>query len=620
MKQLVFSKEYFPLVLLIIISLVIGAFTLSHYGESWDEFNYLTHAQLSLQAYVGHPPAWDVIYRFYGPSFMMLTVLVGKLFPSVILSDVAHGLSFLTFLAGLAVFFKLARRWLGIWESYGATLLFASQPLLWGHAFINSKDTPFMVGFISSIYLGLRMMDSLKFEPPKQPVAGLKGILHEELKSLTTRRGIFLTFSLILVIAISIWLGNFLATWQAANYPPIFTTADFFNLEHFLYQITSRVGSLGLNLGLILFSCGLVISIHLPVTSHHIYETEFKPLARQVKYALSNRALLAMALIIGFTASIRFLGLVAAGVVGLLFLWRHRQAALVPLAVLAGLSILVMYLFWPYLWPAPFFRFLLTSAVMLRFPWGGKVLFEGQYYAARDLPYYYLPKLIGLQTTETALVCFLLGLLVITYFVIKKRSHLYELAFLSMVWFFLPVFWSVIGDPNLYDNFRQLHFILPPMFIIGGLGLEFIFSKLRRPVLKILIFILLVLPGVFGYLRLFPYEYVYYNSLAGANTFRQYEADYWATSFREASQFINKTAPANAKVVVWGPLMPFLDYARPDISAVGFDVGPIPKEPYYVVISSRYDNHLSIHPDFPVLFRSERNGMILAVVKYIENP
>ena len=39
----------------------------------------------------------------------------------------------------------------GLWRA----LLFASQPLIWGHSFINSKDLPFMVFFLASIYFRL---------------------------------------------------------------------------------------------------------------------------------------------------------------------------------------------------------------------------------------------------------------------------------------------------------------------------------------------------------------------------------------------------------------------------------------------------------------------------------
>jgi hypothetical protein len=47
----------------------------------------------------------------------------------------------------------------------GAVLLFSTQPLIWGHAFINPKDIPFMAFFLGSIALGFQMVDGALTEP-----------------------------------------------------------------------------------------------------------------------------------------------------------------------------------------------------------------------------------------------------------------------------------------------------------------------------------------------------------------------------------------------------------------------------------------------------------------------
>ena len=41
--------------------------------------------------------------------------------------------------------------------------------------------------------------------------------------------------------------------------------------------------------------------------------------------------------------------------------------------------------------------------------------------------------------------------------------------------------------------------------------------------------------------ELHPYQYVYYNELAGGlyGAHRKYETDYWALSYREATEFLN---------------------------------------------------------------------------------
>ncbi len=71
----------------------------------------------------------------------------------------AISFTFFTFVAGIYAFYVLARRWMSVWASFAATLLFAAQPVFWGHAFISPKDIPFLSAFLISLVLGLRMAD-----------------------------------------------------------------------------------------------------------------------------------------------------------------------------------------------------------------------------------------------------------------------------------------------------------------------------------------------------------------------------------------------------------------------------------------------------------------------------
>ncbi|MFN2121074.1 MAG: ArnT family glycosyltransferase, partial [Anaerolineales bacterium] len=72
-----------------------------------------------------------------------------------------HLANFVTFLVGLYFMYGLARRFAGRWPAALGAAFFATQPLLWGHAFINPKDMPFMVFFLGSIWLGFGMVDRL---------------------------------------------------------------------------------------------------------------------------------------------------------------------------------------------------------------------------------------------------------------------------------------------------------------------------------------------------------------------------------------------------------------------------------------------------------------------------
>ena len=56
-----------------------------------------------------------------------------------------------------------------------------TQPVLWGHGFINPKDTPFATAFIAAVYFGFRWVNQLsssEFDPRKSlPVMLTTGVL-----------------------------------------------------------------------------------------------------------------------------------------------------------------------------------------------------------------------------------------------------------------------------------------------------------------------------------------------------------------------------------------------------------------------------------------------------------
>ncbi len=105
--------------------------------------------------------------------------------------------------------------------------------------------------------------------------------------------------------------------------------------------------------------------------------------------------------------------------------------------------------------------------------------------------------------------------------------------------------------------------------------------------------------------------------------FRNYELDYWATSYRQAAEYINQIAPLNSRVMVWGPARLGRYYCRPDLeiqrSLEQWDEDDDHKTPIYAIISTRHNKDLKISPNAPELFWVERSGAKLVVVKQISD-
>ena len=169
MYKRILANENTPITMLLILCLAIGVFTVKDYGESWDESLIFGYADYSIQAYqhILHPQDLQPFVRdldYYGPAYFVLadisSGLIEKLVPSLSFIAAWHFVYFCTFLVGVLVLYLFSKRWMSNWAAFGVALLFATQPLMWGHSFINPKDTPFMVFFLTSVYLGFQMVDA----------------------------------------------------------------------------------------------------------------------------------------------------------------------------------------------------------------------------------------------------------------------------------------------------------------------------------------------------------------------------------------------------------------------------------------------------------------------------
>lgn len=620
------STEYFPLAALVVINILIGIFIIHDYGESWDEHNYFFYADQSIRAYTGlfqpgYVPSFDPTIRHYGPVYTMPAVLLWRAFLGIYISDFQHAINWVTFQAGLVVFFLLARRWLNTWASFGATLLFATQPLLWGHAFINPKDTPYMVGFMASIFFGLKMLDAVeKLDEPPAPVATFTpDVFHADMEAMSasSRRW------LIILAAGGILTALVFAVWVNAAWPfPLSSYQDdgsAVELANYLRGLVSQIRLIVLSIIFIFLAIHWLVMPRLPRT-HASIQAEFSPFKKNFTLYLRHRAVGIAAFVLGLTLSIRLLAFVAAGLIGILLFLRRRKD-MAPLLVAYGLvAFAVMYITWPYLWWEPVVRFLVTLRVMLNFPWPGQTLFDGMYYSPDMLPSRYLPVLWGIQFTESFILLMLLGLSLFIAKVVRRHIDR-ELTLIVGLWTLFPLVAVVITRPNLYDNGRQLFFILPPLFLLCGLGLQFIFSRIKQPAIRVLLVILILFPGILGIVQLHPYEYIYYNHFIGGakGAERRFELDYWGTSYRHVAAYLNEHAPANAQVLVSGPAFSLSRYIRTDIQVVSWGKeADLDSDSYYVVMLTRNDSDLKYFTDAPTVHKVEIMGALLSVVKRVE--
>ncbi len=164
-----------PIFLLLAVNIMVGLFIFRDFGYSWDEplfydyGNALGYAYSPHEWFSGHFDLNNSYgssgddHKTRGPAYLLLSREPVYFLEAFGLDQASawHLLNFLFFQLGVYFLYRLATRWMKPYAALAASALFAWQPMLWGHAFINPKDPPFLTFFLASVCLGFEMVDKL---------------------------------------------------------------------------------------------------------------------------------------------------------------------------------------------------------------------------------------------------------------------------------------------------------------------------------------------------------------------------------------------------------------------------------------------------------------------------
>ena len=575
------ESTWAPLVALLLIGLLAGALLGGDYGMSWDEERNYTVGADALQAILNPHRYRDYLAHgdplaHHGPSFFMVYALASRglvlLNPNWHIADARHLVNFLAFLAGVAAFYALALRLTHRHGAWMAAALLATQPLLFGHAFINQKDTPFLAFFLISVAIGLYAVDRAVSLPGRTseavPVSGGEAARNAWQNAGRVRRILAASYLLIgLLLLIDLvspsWRQARLAAMTQAlslgiAWAPLQALAnslrsageakpnDFFVVATWLHDIVRVI---------------LVIAWF--VLAPFVARWTLPGFAWRENRPSLGWFVLAGA-VLGFTISIRQIGAFA-GLLILIYWLRRGGKGLWLLGVYALVAGITTYATWPYLWAEPLQRFWVSLVTGAEFeihmtPYRGEWVFSDR------LPWHYFPTLAGLELTLPAVVLFLAGLVVAAR---RWSRRTIDRAVVEIVgiWIFIPLLGLIGFGLSAYNNIRQLHFVLAPMLLLAGVALDALMRASRRRWLQAVLLAVILIPGIAGIVRLHPYEYTYFNVLTGGTMGAEgrYGLDYWCTSYREAMAYVNEVAAPGDQVMVMGPLRPAMAFARSDL-------------------------------------------------------
>lgn len=568
LRRRIYPQDFLKILLagLLVLAIIIAP----NYGQSWDDEFDSDTGNTALRAYRGDRGYFETHdQRFYGPIYFMFSEIIVQIFHKLNLSwhevDIRHLLNATTFLLASQALFRMGRLVFSPWTSLVITLMFASQPLLFGHAFINQKDIPFMAAALWTMALGLEASGiGNKGRSRLSEQEGSKGGDESELGTAWNslprwRRSVIILFIVSAgLILIDLALGLLSLQMSQQMLAEMYAGTACSPLQNIFQQVASDAFKTPFimyeeRLEQVFLWARIPFGIMIAGVAFYLARLVAPGLHKKFRNKLDPyRSWILPGAILGIATGIRVPGIFFGALVGLHAIWTDGKQKLFPLLVYGTTAGITLYLTWPFLWEAPFDHFLETVRVMGNFP-AHDVLYRGEIISSRSLPWHYLPTLLGIQITLPALL--LIGAGTIIAVLPGKNVHTQRIGILLLIWAFFPMSYFIVMKTPLYGNFRQLLFLLPAMFLLSGFIIERIAASLPQTMARVAFTTLLLLPGIIGILRLHPYEYTYYNRLVGGTeqVYGEYELDYWCTSYREIAEFLNHNAETGEIAVVTGP-------------------------------------------------------------------
>lgn len=274
-------------------------------------------------------------------------------------------------------------------------------------------------------------------------------------------------------------------------------------------------------------------------------------------FSISNfKTTLFFAIITAFAINLRIIGVIFLVATTIIFflrlIRRYSRIELANYSIYLAVSIALTIAFWPWLWANPIDNFIAAFLNMSKFRWDGWVLYLGDLYPVRQLPWHYLPVWIGVSTPIFYIFLFIVG----TGAAIKsvcvnairlrlKMPALQDLIILGL--FFGPILLVLISKPVLYDGWRQFYFVYPAFvcLIIRGLSVALDSNRYRRTV-HLLISVLglfTITSTILWMIKAHPYQSVYLSPIVPKINKPFFELDYWGLSNIELLRFLVRYQP-----------------------------------------------------------------------------
>lgn len=238
--------------------------------------------------------------------------------------------------------------------------------------------------------------------------------------------------------------------------------------------------------------------------------------------------------------SLRFAGLLALG----LPLAYAVMGAVWPWGVAEPLNPLMALKYYSKFWEVPWHE-----------------MFEGRAILVPDMPRSYVPTLFSVQMPELFLglvIAGMAGAVVTALFGTEPANRRARILMIAVSAAF-PVLLTVVARPVVYNGIRHFVFITPALAVLGGFAAAWIWQRAQNlPRLAragvAAVFVLGIGLTAVDFRSLHPYEYTYYNRIAGGiqRADRMFMLDYWGLAFKQATEELDEYVEQHRRALPQG--------------------------------------------------------------------
>ncbi len=279
--------------------------------------------------------------------------------------------------------------------------------------------------------------------------------------------------------------------------------------------------------------------------------------------------------------------------------WKSHLRACAFLITTLIIAAALVYWFTPVLYSDPIANFIKIFNIMKQFPWNDYQLYMGHNIMGM-VPWHYSLVWFAISSPVFYLLLFLLGAALSIARTVKSRTRE---QFRSMRDIYLvgacgalPIIAVILMKSTLYNGDRQMYFVYPALLLVSLYGFKCLIDKIRQKNLRWQLWTAIILVAGLAYpvyfmVRYHPYEYVYFNFLAGprmSDIKENYELDGWGLSVKDGLEYILKNDSSSRIYVSLFDGQPQGYYMLPLSDRGRLKVNSDAGLPTYIVTTFRY--------------------------------